>query len=150
MGLTPKTIELTRQAGIKLIASPGEHCYLDYPQYKGDLPEFNNWGMPILTLQQSYDWDPGYGLPAKEQEHIIGIAGLLWAEAMQDLNRVTYMAFPRAMALAEAGWSLPENRNWENFKDNLIPHLADLTRQGVSFRVPFEVYRTFNAETRKK
>ena len=150
MGLTPKTIELTRQAGIKLIASPGEHCYLDYPQYKGALPEFNNWGMPVLTLQQSYDWDPGYGLPANEQEHIIGIAGLLWAEAMQDLNRVTYMAFPRAMALAEAGWSLPENRNWENFKDNLIPHLADLTRQGVSFRVPFEVYRTFNAETRKK
>ncbi|MDE6452497.1 MAG: family 20 glycosylhydrolase, partial [Odoribacter sp.] len=141
MGLTPKTIELTRQAGIKLIASPGEHCYLDYPQYKGDLPEYNNWGMPILTLQQSYDWDPGYGLPTEQQEHIIGIAGLLWAEAMQDMNRVTYMAYPRAIALAEAGWSMPENRNWEDFKTNLIPHLSELLKQGISFRTPFELYQ---------
>lgn len=63
MGLTPKTIELTGRAGIKLIASPGEYCYFDYPQWQGDLPEFNNWGMPLLSLQQAYAFDPGYGLP---------------------------------------------------------------------------------------
>lgn len=139
MGLTPKTIELTAKAGISLVASPGEHCYFDYPQYKGDLPEFNNWGMPVLTLQQAYQWDPGYGLPAEKQKHIIGVAGLLWGEALQDINRITYMTYPRALALAEAGWSNPENRNWESFKANLIPHLTDLMRQGVSFRVPFEI-----------
>lgn len=141
MGLTPKTIELTGNAGIKLIASPGEHCYLDYPQYKGDLPEFRNWGMPLLTLEQSYRWDPGYGLPAEKQKHIIGVAGLLWGEALQDINRITYMAYPRALALAEAGWSKMENRSWNNFKNNLVPHLSDLMRQGISFRVPFELYR---------
>ncbi len=150
MGLTPKTIELTGKSGIKLIASPGEHCYLDYPQYKGDLPEFNNWGMPVLTLSQSYNWDPGYGLPAKQQEHIIGVAGLLWAEAMQDINRITYMAYPRALALAEAGWSSPENRNWENFKTNLVPHLSELMKRGISFRVPFEIYESSNSEKRRK
>lgn len=141
MGLTPKVIELTRKAGIRLVVSPGEHCYFDYPQYKGDLPEFNNWGMPLLSLEQTYNWDPGYGLPAEEQDHIIGVAGLLWGEAMQDINRITYMAYPRAMALAEAGWSRMENRNWENFKKNLLPHLTRLTAEGISFRVPFEIYR---------
>lgn len=139
MGLTPKAIELTRKAGIKLIASPGEHCYFDYPQYKGDLPEFNNWGMPLLTLQQAYNWDPGYGLAADQQQHIIGVAGLLWGEALQDMNRITYMAYPRALALAEAGWSKMENRSWEKFKENLLPNLAYLMRQGVNFRVPFEI-----------
>lgn len=139
MGLTPKAIELTRKAGIKLIASPGEHCYFDYPQYKGDLPEFNNWGMPLLTLQQAYNWDPGYGLPTEQQQHIIGVAGLLWGEALQDMNRITYMAYPRALALAEAGWSKIENRSWEKFKENLLPNLAYLMRQGVNFRVPFEI-----------
>ncbi len=141
MGLTPKTIELTGNAGIKLIASPGEHCYLDYPQYKGDLPEFRNWGMPLLPLEQAYRWDPGYGLPAEKQKHIIGVAGLLWGEALQDINRITYMAYPRALALAEAGWSKMENRSWDNFKNNLVPHLSDLMREGISFRVPFELYR---------
>lgn len=140
MGLTPKTIELTGQAGIKLIASPGEHCYFDYPQYKGDLPEYKNWGMPLLTLDQAYNWDPGYGLPAERQEHIIGVAGLLWSEAIRDMNRITYMTYPRALALAEAGWSVMENRNWESFKRNLLPHLSALMGEGVSFRVPFEIY----------
>lgn len=139
MGLTPKVIELTQKAGIKLIASPGEHCYLDYPQSPGDLPEHNNWGMPVITLQQAYNWDPGYGLPADKQKLISGVAGLLWAEAMQDINRITYMAFPRALALAEAGWSSPENRSWESFKIRLLPQLSDLMREGVSFRVPFEI-----------
>ena len=141
MGLTPKVIELTRKAGIKLIASPGEHCYFDYPQYRGDLPEFNNWGMPLLPLKQAYDWDPGYGLPLQEQAHIIGVAGLFWGEAMQNIDRITYMAYPRTIALAEAGWSKVENRSWEKFKENLLPHLSALMREGISFRVPFEVYR---------
>lgn len=140
MGLTPKTIELTGRAGIKLIAAPGEHCYFDYPQYKGDLPENNNWGMPLLTLEQAYNWDPGYGLPGEQQKHIIGVAGLLWSEAIQDINRVNYMTYPRALALAEAGWSVMENRNWETFKRNLPPHLSALMGEGVSFRVPFEIY----------
>ncbi len=139
MGLTPKTIELTARAGIKLIASPGEYCYFDYPQWKGDLPEFNNWGMPLLSLQQAYAFDPGYGLPQEKQSHIIGVAGLLWGEAMKDMNRVTYMAYPRALALAEAGWSRMENRSWESFKSRMYPLLSDLMRKGVSFRVPFEV-----------
>lgn len=139
LGLTPKCIELTGKAGIKLIASPGEHCYIDYPQYKNDFPEHNNWGMPMLTLHDAYAWDPGYGLPAEQQKHIIGIAGLLWAEAMPDINRVTYMAYPRAIALAEAGWSRMEKRDWETFRKNLLPHLSDLMREGVSFRVPFEI-----------
>lgn len=139
MGLTPKTIELTGRSGIRLIASPGEYCYFDYPQWKGDLPEFNNWGMPLLSLQQAYAFDPGYGLPEEQRAHIIGVAGLLWGEAMKDMNRITYMAFPRALALAEAGWSRMENRDWESFKKRMYPLLADLMRKGVSFRVPFEV-----------
>ena len=61
--------------------APGEHTYLDYPQYPGDLPEFNNWGMPVTTLEQAYRLDPGYGLPKEEQSHINGVMATLWAEA---------------------------------------------------------------------
>ena len=75
--LTPKCIELTRKYGHPLIMAPGEHAYLDYPQYHGDLPEFNNWGMPITTLEQSYRLDPGYALPAGEQAHIQGNANTM-------------------------------------------------------------------------
>ena len=137
--LTPKCIELTRKYGHKLIMAPGEHAYLDYPQYSGDLPEWNNWGMPITTLEQTYALDPGYGLAQEELAHILGVMGTLWSEAIRDINRVTYMAFPRAIALAEAGWTEMPQRSWESFKERIFPCISDLMRSGVSVRVPFEI-----------
>ncbi|MBQ8365132.1 MAG: beta-N-acetylhexosaminidase [Bacteroidaceae bacterium] len=137
--LTPKCIELTHKHGHTLIMAPGEHAYLDYPQYHGDLPEWNNWGMPVTTLEKCYALDPGYGLPTDEQAHITGIMGTLWGEAIRDINRVTYMAFPRALALAEAGWTEMPQRSWESFKHRILPNLTDLMKSGVSFRIPFEI-----------
>ncbi len=137
--LTPKCIELTHKNGHKLIMAPGEHAYLDYPQYPGDLPEFNNWGMPVTTLEQTYRLDPSYGLPIEEQAHIQGVMATLWAEAIRDINRVTYMTFPRGMAIAEAGWSNMEQRCWESFKRRIYPNITDMMKSGVSVRVPFEI-----------
>ena len=138
-GLTPKCIELTAKHGNSLIMAPGEYTYLDYPQFKGDLPEFNNWGMPVTTLETCYQFDPGYGLPAAQQAHILGISGTLWGEAIKDINRVTYMTYPRGLALAEAGWTQMEYRNWDSFKERMYPNLMNLMKQGVSIRVPFEI-----------
>ena len=138
--LTPKCIELTHKYGHKLIMAPGEHTYLDYPQWWNDLPEYNNWGMPITSLEQSYRLDPSYGLPHEEQSHIQGVMATMWAEAIKDVNRVNYMFFPRGLAIAEAGWSNMEQRSWESFKERIIPNLQSLMLSGVSFRVPFEIY----------
>ena len=138
-GLTPKCIELTRVHGNDLIMAPGEYAYLDYPQLKGDLPEWNNWGMPVTTLQRSYEFDPGYGLAADEQAHITGVMATLWGEAIADINRATYMTYPRGLAIAEAAWSQPERRSWDSFKERLWPNLYDMMRSGVSVRVPFEI-----------
>lgn len=137
--LTPKCIELTRKHGHKLIMAPGEHTYLDYPQYPGDLPEFNNWGMPVTTLKKSYELDPGYGLPENERAHIQGVMATMWAEAIRDINRLTYMTFPRGMAVAEAGWSNMEQRSWDSFKERIYPNIMDMMKSGVSVRVPFEI-----------
>lgn len=138
-GLTPKCIELTAKHGNPLIMAPGEYTYLDYPQLKGDLPEFKNWGMPVTTLETCYRFDPGYGLPAAQQAHILGITGTLWGEAMQDINRVTYMTYPRGLALAEAGWTQMEHRSWDSFKERMYPNLMNLMKHGVFVRVPFEI-----------
>ncbi|MBQ5730012.1 MAG: beta-N-acetylhexosaminidase [Bacteroidaceae bacterium] len=137
--LTPKCIELTHKYGHKLIMAPGEHTYLDYPQWRNDLPEYNNWGMPTTTLETSYKLDPSYNLPNEESNHIMGVMATMWAEAIKDINRVNYMFFPRGLAIAEAGWSRMEQRSWDSFKKRLMPNLDDLMRSGVSFRVPFEI-----------
>ena len=78
-------------------------------------------------------------MPTQDQTHVQGIMGTLWGEAMQDINRVTYMAYPRAFALAEAGWTQMKFRDWESFKQRLYPNLNNLMKRGVSVRVPFEI-----------
>ncbi len=138
-GLTPTCQSLTHKSGHPLIMAPGEYAYLDYPQLGGDFPEFNNWGMPVTTLQKTYEFDPGYGRPADEQAHILGVMGTLWAEAMKNINRVTYMTYPRALSLAEAAWTQMEHRSWVSFKERIYPNITDLMRCGVSVRVPFEI-----------
>lgn len=138
-GLTPTCLTLTKQHGHPIIMAPGEYAYLDYPQWKNDLPEHNNWGMPLSTLENCYKLDPGYGRPAEEQSHVLGLMGTLWAEAIPDINRATYMAFPRALALAEAGWTEMPQRDWDSFVTRMYPNLADLIRCGVSVRVPYEI-----------
>lgn len=138
-GLTPKCIELTAQHGNPLIMAPGEYLYFDYPQGKNDFPEFNNWGMPTTTLEKTYQFDPGYGLPQEQQAHIIGVMGTLWGEAIKDIHRATYMTFPRGLALAEAGWTQMSHRSWDSFKERMYPNLTNLMKHGVSVRVPYEV-----------
>ena len=138
-GLTPTCLSLTKKYGHPIIMAPGEYAYFDYPQWRGDLPEFNNWGMPISTLENCYKLDPGYGTTAEAQSHVLGVMGTLWAEAIGDVNRATYMTYPRAFALAEAGWTHLEYRDWESFKVRIYPNLTDLMKCGVSVRVPFEI-----------
>ena len=96
--------------------------------------------MPILTLKDAYQWDPAYPELNQPTDHITGVMGTLWGEAINDINRAFYMTYPRALALAEAGWSTPDNRHWTGFKTRLYPILDDMMQRGIPFRVPFEIY----------
>ncbi len=133
-GLTPKCIELAAAHGNPLLMAPGEHAYLDYPQMRGDLPEHNNWGMPVTTLRQAY------AIEMPSAANVTGVMGTLWGEAINDINRAFYMAYPRAMALAEAGWTPESRRSWDSFRRRLPGALGRLMERGVSFRVPFESF----------
>lgn len=117
MGLTPATIAKSREEGLKLICSAGEHCYLDYPQHPGDRASG-----PLTTLKKVYDLDPGYGLPQKDQQHIIGIEATIWGEFIPSIERAFYMTYPRAHALAEAGWSPMSVRSWDRFQQKMKFH----------------------------
>ncbi len=95
--------------------------------------------MPVTTLKDCYQFDPGYGTSIQDQAHVKGIMGTLWGEAMQDINQVTYMAYPRALALAEAGWTQMKYHDWKSFKQRLYPNLNNMMKKGVSIRVSFEI-----------
>ncbi len=135
MGQTKATIDRALRDGYKVICCPGEYAYLDYPQKRGDP---NHGWMPFTPLERTYQFDPGYGRPEKEQASILGCEGTLWAEHIPDLNRLNYQAFPRALALVEAGWTPMNRRGWENFKTRLRPVLLDMNARGIQTYWPTE------------
>ena len=47
-------------------------------------------------------------------------------------EKVEYMAYPRAVALAEVVWSPKEKRNWFSFWGRLQTHFQRLENMGVN------------------
>lgn len=138
-GLTAKALEAAVNNNAKIMLCPGEHCYLDYPMRSGDMPE-TNWGMPVTSLQATYSLDPSWGKgPEFEKNNLFGVAGTLWSECINSPERIFYQAFPRALALAEAGWSAQKNRSWNGFLKRLRPVLLDMQRRGITFSMPTDL-----------
>lgn len=136
-GLTKRALEAAVANNAKIMLCPGEHCYFDYPMAPGDMPEVN-WGMPIIPLKRTYELDPAWGMgPDFEQNNLFGVAGTLWSECINTPERICYQAYPRALALAEVGWSPVASRSWEGFLKRLSPVLKDMMRRGITFSMQY-------------
>lgn len=136
-GLTKRALEAAVANNAKIMLCPGEHCYFDYPMAPGDMPEVN-WGMPIIPLKRTYELDPAWGMGADfEQNNLFGVAGTLWSECINTPERIYYQAYPRALALAEVGWSPVASRSWEGFLKRLSPVLKDMMRRGITFSMQY-------------
>ena len=145
-GLTKTAIDAARANKAKIMLCPGEHCYLDYPMDKGDLPEVN-WGMPVTSLKRVYELDPRWGQDeAFERDFLFGVTGTLWSECMPQPERVYYQAFPRAMALAEVGWTPQVRRNYDHFLRRLQLIQADQLRRGYPSSSRFAGYDQLRKE----
>lgn len=132
-GQTQEALDAAVRNNARIMLCPGDHCYFDYPMANGDMPEVN-WGMPATTLKDAYALDPAWGMDeAFEKNNLFGVAGTLWSECITTPERIYYQAYPRAIALAEAGWSVQQNRSWEGFMQRLRPTLTDMMRRGITF-----------------
>lgn len=145
-GLTKTAIDAARANKAKIMLCPGEHCYLDYPMDKGDLPEVN-WGMPVTSLKRVYELDPRWGQDeAFERDFLFGVTGTLWSECMPQPERVYYQAFPRAMALAEVAWTPQSRRNYDQFLRRLQLVQADQLRRGYPSSSRFAGYHQLRTD----
>ena len=119
-----KDVANTSGEKVDVIYAPNALCYLDYPQLPGDWPSGQpdtGW-MPVNTIENVYRLDPGVGLDAKELARVKGVECCLWSERIPDINRVFYQAYPRALALVEAGWSPMDVRGIDRFKAKVDFH----------------------------
>jgi hexosaminidase len=125
-------VEAARQ-GHDVIMAPTSHVYFDY--YQGD-PESEPLAIGgYLPLERVYGFEPvPEDLDAAEAAHVLGAQGNVWTEYLATPEAVEYMAFPRALALAEVVWSPRGRRDLPDFLRRLRPRLAELDALGVAYR----------------
>jgi hexosaminidase len=67
---------------------------------------------------------------------VLGAQANLWTEYISSPQKAEYMAFPRAVALAEVVWSDAAARDWGSFRGRLASVLLRLDLLGVNYRKP--------------
>lgn len=123
--------------GHDVVMSPNNDCYLDYYQSADTSAEPPAIG-GCLPLQQVYEFEPVVPtIDAVNAARVLGVQGNVWTEYIETAEQVEYMAFPRALALAEVGWTAPPRRSAAGFLDRLRGHRPLLDRLGVHYR-PWE------------
>jgi hexosaminidase len=106
-------------------------CYFDYRQK--DSPEEPGQPFPKL-FSQLYALNPtSPGMTEKEAAFVLGAQGNLWTEYVTSSKLAEYMIFPRVCALAEAVWTPPENKNFEDFTRRLSVHKRRLDDMDILY-----------------
>jgi hexosaminidase len=119
------------KAGHDTVLSPAPTLYFDNRQGV-DAAEGPGRGT-LESLATVYGFDPApASIPAAEQRHILGLQGNLWTEHVRGDARAAQMAFPRASAVAELGWSPAGHRDFADFVRRLSPQMARMKALGIS------------------
>ncbi|HHY57166.1 MAG TPA: beta-N-acetylhexosaminidase [Chloroflexi bacterium] len=120
------------QAGYSVIMAPVFPTYFDYAQDTGsDEPLAIGDG---ATLEDVYTYEPSARWPDTASfAKVLGVQCQLWREVILDDAHLEYMAFPRACALAEVGWSA-QCDDFADFQARLGQHLQRLDAYGVNYR----------------
>ena len=86
-----------------VVMSPGSHCYFDHYQGKSVSEPLAIGG--YTPLEKVYDFNPiPEGLKDNEARFILGGQANLWTEYIPTFDQLTYMTYPRAIALSQALW----------------------------------------------
>ena len=116
-----------------VIMTPTNYCYLDY--YQGDKEKEPLAIGGFLPLEKVYAYEPvPEELTSEEAKYILGAQGNVWTEYMPTEDIVEYMVYPRACALSEVAWTLPQEKNYEDFLARLKGNLEHLKVMGVKYR----------------
>ena len=88
----------------------------------------------VLSLEEVYGFDPmPAGIAPQQRHHVLGLQANVWTEHIRTEDRVAYMTFPRAAAVAEIGWSPPERHHWDDFRRRLSSEFGRYQELGLRY-----------------
>jgi hypothetical protein len=118
----PKAAKLAAEVGLDVVCSPSEFCYFDHIYF-------------VLPTEKVFSYDPvPEDLKPELANRILGAQGNLWAETLASESDVDLHAFPRALAMAEIGWS-PKDPKGPDFANFCVRAQGWIDRQPLDQRL---------------
>jgi hexosaminidase len=114
---------IAAKLGHDTVAAPQPIYYFDNRQGAG--PDEPPGRGRLVGLKDVYDFEPVPAiLTPLERPHVLGVQAQLWSEHIRTEDRVSRAAFPRALAVAETGWSPAARKDWAGFTGRLDAELG--------------------------
>jgi hexosaminidase len=120
-------------SGHDVVMTPYSHTYFDYYQADPETEPLAIGGFLPIDTVYAYDPVPAE-LAEQHRHHILGVQGQVWTEYIPIPEKAEYMAFPRACAMAEIGWTPLDRKNFDEFSRALETHLTRLDFMNVNYR----------------
>lgn len=110
--------------GYDVVVAPGQAYYLDMangPEWHEPGAGWAGWSSP----EKAYMFDPVAGWSDSETAKFLGVQACIWSEPFTDRAVFDRLVFPRLSAIAETGWTQPENKSYARFAAlvGLMPNL---------------------------
>ncbi len=122
--------------GHDVVMSPTDFMYLDYFQGHRNVEPVGFGGYVPLSKTYSYDPIPAVLAQEGKGQHVLGVQGNLWSEYLYTEELAEYRLYPRALAIAEVGWSLPSKKNFDQFCHRLDSALMRLDAHSINYHIP--------------
>lgn len=106
------------KAGHHVLMTPSSHGFY-FDHFQGDAATEPNCAIGgYSTLEKVYNYNP---VPkevheAGRDEMVLGVQANCWSEYLPDASTLEFRLYPRALALAEVGWSPIERKNFSDFQ----------------------------------
>lgn len=137
--------------GHDVIMTPGNYMYLDFYQADPRTQPYAIGGYTPIKKVYSYNPIPKDSLTAEQEKHFLGVQANTWTEYIETSDHLEYMMFPRALAVAEIGWTPQEKRSWESFKPRVNAHIPVLQQMGLNpFTLSYELEYSMQVDTLQK
>lgn len=135
----PDHITQALDNGQKAILTPRRPLYLDFVQFPGHTQGRSSYRGEYVccTLKDIHDF-PEVNVAEVEftperLSNVLGIQGNLWTETVSTEERADHMSWPRLCAIAESGWTMPENKDFASFETRMDSAFKHLESRGIHF-----------------
>jgi len=116
----PAALQHAAEKGNTIIMTPGEYCYFDAKQ-------------DAHSLEKVFGFNPiGFDLTEAQQKYVMGGQANVWTEYIPTEQRLEYMLFPRALAMAEVLWG--NKQSFASFTKKMEAQYKILDAQGINYR----------------